>query len=115
MTVTARTGKTLGRYLRAHRMRYGELHRLPGFMRLTILGEDTFRAEVIPADYDLPSPKGRQSDQSHVLWYAPDSKIRDEMERLCSRVLGGDARPVRLKQPVAFLFDGDGKFQGWAR
>ena len=83
-------------------------------MRLTILGDDTFRAELIPDDYDIPTAKGRQSDQTHVLWYAPDSECRDDLERLCRRVIAGAARPKRLKVPVAFLFDGDGEFQGWA-
>lgn len=85
------------------------------YMRLTIMGDDTFRAELIPDDYDIPSVKGRQSDQPHVLWYAPDSDIRVDMERLCRRIIAGVGRPIRLKRPVAFLFDGDGRFQGWAR
>lgn len=106
---TATNEPTLGQYLRGHRLRFGPLPGMNAWMRLTIVGDVLFRAEVVPSD-SLPKTAGRES---HVLWYAPDSKIRSEMEALCYRVLGGSARPVHLRRSVTFHFDGDGEFRGW--
>ncbi len=111
-----RFGRSLGNYLRAHRMRYGELRNLGAFMRLSIVGDGVFRAELVPDDAVPPSAKGRRDDQPYVMWYVPgDGNLRPDMERLCARVLAGEARPVRLKKPVAFLFGNDGEFKGWAK
>lgn len=111
----AEFGATLGQTIRAARMRFGSIR--PGaFMRLSQVADGLFKMEVVPSTEIASMGKGRggPGDTAYVLWYAPDSKIRGEMERLCHRVLAGDARPVRVKRRVAFLFGNDGEFRGWA-
>lgn len=108
-------GVTLGRYLRAARLRFGWMPQLHAFMRLSIVADDLFRAEVVPPD-QVPSERVDKA-KSFVIWYDAERRsegLPEEMAGVCRRVLFGAARPVRIKRPVAFLFDGDGEFKGWA-
>lgn len=106
-------GQTLGLTIKAYRARFGPLRSMHAYLRLSVVAEGLFRAEVIPPEHVASVAKGR-GDQPYVLWYSPDSKIRDEMDRLCVHVLAGDSHPKRIKRPVAFLFGDDGEFRGWA-
>ncbi len=110
-------GRTLGATIKAYRLRFGKLRSMDAFMRLSIVSDGLFRCEVVPPEsVDSLAKQGRsRSEQEFVLWYAPDSKIRDEMDRLCADVLAGDTMPKRIKRPVSFLFGDDGGFRGWAK
>jgi hypothetical protein len=110
----AEFGRTLGETIKAARMRYGWLSSVGAFMRLSTVADGLFKAEVVPAETVASLGRVGPSDQTYVLWYSPDSKIRAEMNRLCARVLAGEARPKRIKRPIAFLFGDDGEFRGWA-
>lgn len=96
------SGPTFGQTIRGARLGYAWMPSIGAFVRISPAGGNDWLVEAVPPERLPKSTRGE-----HVVWWEGGS--REAATEAVRRYVAGDLREVRLRRPIAFRLDTEGR------